>query len=79
MLKSKWLNLVLDVDFMTLKILKLKFDFIFLEFISLYTSRHHHKKKIGYHQFNVLLLYYKQILNNCLFDITYLRTTYIIA
>ena len=29
MLKSKWLSLVLDVDFMTLSILK----FIFLEFI----------------------------------------------
>ena len=32
MLKSKWLSLVLDVDFMTLTILKLEFSFIFLEF-----------------------------------------------
>ena len=33
MLKSKWLGMVLDVDFMTLTILKLEFSFVFLEFI----------------------------------------------
>ena len=33
MLRSKWLSLVLDVTFMTFTILKLKFSFVFLEFI----------------------------------------------
>ena len=33
MLKSKWWSLVLDVEFMTLIILKLDFPFIFLEFV----------------------------------------------
>ena len=33
MLKSKWLSLVFDIDFMTLTILKLEISFIFLEFI----------------------------------------------
>jgi hypothetical protein len=32
-LKREWLNLVLDVHFMTLNILKLDFVFIFFEFI----------------------------------------------
>ena len=33
MLKSKGFSLVLDIDFVTLIILKLEFSFIFLEFI----------------------------------------------
>jgi hypothetical protein len=33
MLKSKWLSMSLDIDFMTLTILKLEFSFIFFEFI----------------------------------------------
>ena len=33
MLKRKWLNLVLDVNFMTLHILKVEYFFMFLEFI----------------------------------------------
>ena len=33
MLKSKWLSMILDIDFMTLPILKMEFYFIILECI----------------------------------------------
>ena len=50
MLKRKWLNLVLDVEFMTSNILKLVF-FMFLEFI-IY-MRASSEKFVENHQFNV--------------------------
>ena len=40
-LKSKWLNLIIDVDFMTLRILKL--EFLSYNLNSLYTWGHLHK------------------------------------
>ena len=73
MLKSKWLSLVLDVDFMTLTILKLKLSFIYLEFI-IYL-RAPSQNVVGNHQFNVILSYFKLILDSPLFNITYLHTT----
>ena len=72
MLKNKWLSLVLDVDFMTLTILKLEF-FIFLEFI-IYL-RASPQNFVKNHQFNVILSYFKQILDSHLFNITYLHAT----
>ena len=73
MLKSKWLSMLLDVDFMTLTISKLEFSFIFLVFIvylraSLWNF-------VENHQFYVILSYYKQILDNHLFNIPYMHTT----
>jgi hypothetical protein len=65
MLKSKWLNLVLDVDFITLTILKLEFSFIFIEFIVY--LRASSQNFVENHHFNVILLYFKQILDNHLF------------
>ena len=41
MLKSKWLNMILNVDYMTLSIFKLEFFSFFLN--SLSTRRHHNK------------------------------------
>ena len=73
MLKSKWLSLVLDVDFMTLASLNLEFSFIFLEFII--SLRASSQNFVENHQFRLILSYFKQILDNHLFDITYLPTT----
>ena len=71
MLKSKWLSLVLDIDFMTLTILNLEFSFIFLEFII--SLRASSQNFVENHQFNIIILYFKQILDNHLFNmITYL-------
>ena len=54
MLKSEWLTLILDVDLMTLTILKLEFSFIFLEFtIHLRASS---QNFVENHQINVILL-----------------------
>ena len=75
MLKSNWLSLVLGVDFMTLTILKLEF-FIFLEII-IY-SKASSQNFLENHQSNVILSYFKQNLNNNLFNITYLHTTCIV-
>ena len=73
MLKSIWLNLVLDVNFTTLNILKLEFYFVFFEsIIYLKTSLQNFVEK---HQFNVILSYFKQILESYLFNIIYLHTT----
>ena len=60
MLKSKYLTLVLDIDFMTLTILKLEFSFIFLEFI-IYL-RASSQNFVENHQFNVILSYFRQSL-----------------
>ena len=75
MLKSNWLSPVLGVDFMTLAILELEF-FTFLEFI-IYSNASS-QNFVEYHQFNVILSYFKQNLNNNLFNITYLHTTCIV-
>ena len=72
-LKSKCLSLVLDMDFMSLTTLKLKFSFIFLEF-SIYL-RASSQNLVENHHFNIILLYFKQILDNHMFNITYLHTT----
>ena len=58
MLKSKWLNLVLNVNFMTLNVLKLDL-FIFLEFI-IYL-RASSQSLVENHNFYVDLSYFKQI------------------
>ena len=71
MLKSKWLSMVLDVDFMTLTILKLEFSFIFFEFI-IYL-RASSQSFYENHQFNVFLLYFKYNLDNHLFNIVVAR------
>ena len=71
MLKSKWLSLVVDIDFMNLIILKLEFSFIFLEFIIYFRASSQNFMKN--HQCNVILSYFKQILDNHLFNITYLH------
>ena len=73
MLQSKWLSLVLDVDFMPLTILKLEFSFIFFEFI-IYLMASSQNFMENY-QFNIILSCFKQILDNHLFNITYLHTT----
>ena len=73
MLKSKWLSLILDVDFMTLTIFELKFSFIFLELVIYLRASSQNFGEV--HQFNVILLYFKQILDNHWFNITYLHTT----
>ena len=71
MLKSEWLNMDLDVNFMTLNNLKYYF-FMFHEFIiNLRASLQEFVKN----QFNVVLSYSKQNLGSCLFNITYLHTT----
>ena len=75
-LRSKWLSLNLDVDFMTLTISKLDFSFIFLEFIIYSRAPSHNFVKN--HQLNVILSYFKQSLDNHLFRITYLQTTWTI-
>ena len=76
MLRCKWLSLVLDVDLMTLTILKLEFSFMFLEFI-IYL-RASSQNFVENHQSNVILLYFKQKLDSHLFNITYLHNTYTI-
>ena len=53
MLKSEWLNLVLDIDFMTLNILKLELYFVFLE--SIIYLRASSQYSVEKHQFNVIL------------------------
>ena len=65
--------MVLDVDFMTLTILNLEFSFIFLEFII--SLRASSQNFVENHQFNIILSHFKQILDNHLFNITYLYTT----
>ena len=73
MFKSKWLILVLDVDFMSFTILKLKFSFIFLEFgVYLRASS---QNFVENHHFNVILLYFRQMLDIHLFKIIYLHNT----
>ena len=76
MLKSKWLSLVSDIDFMTLTILKFHFSFIFLEFI-IYL-RASSQKFVENYQFNVILSYFKQFLTSRLFNSDYLHTTCIV-
>ena len=76
MLKSKWLSLILSVNFMTLAILKLESSFIFLEFTIYLRATSH--DFVENHQFNVILSYFKQILDNHLFNITYLHNTCIV-
>ena len=72
MLKSRWLNMILNVDYMTLSIFKLEFFSFFLN--SLSTRRHHNKHLSSTIKFNVVSSYYMNInLNNCLFNITYLH------
>ena len=73
MLKRKWFGLVLDVNFMTLIILKLEFFFILLEFI-IYL-RASSQNFVENHELNVILSYFKQIVDNHLFNIIYLHTT----
>ena len=76
MLKSKWLSMVLDVNFMTLIVLKLEYSYIFLE--SIIYLRASSQNFVENHQLNVILSHFKQILDNHLFDITYLHTTCIV-
>ena len=59
--------------FMTLTILILEFSFIFLKFITY--LRVASQNFMENHQINVILLYFKQILDNHLLNITYLHTT----
>ena len=58
-LEKNWLSMVLDVDFMTLTILKLVFSFIFLELI-IYL-RASSQDFVENHQFDVVLWYFKKI------------------
>ena len=68
MLKSKWLSLILDVDFM-INYFEVGIFFIFLEFIiHLMASSHNFVES---YQFNGILSYFKQILDSHLFNITY--------
>ena len=77
MLKSTWLNLVLNMDLMTLHVLKLEFFlFLFLEFIVYLRSPS--QNFVENLHFDVILSYFRQILVNYLFDITYLHTTCIV-
>ena len=55
MLKSNWLSLDLNVDFMTLTILKL--DFFSCSLNSFFTWGHHHKNFIKKHKLYVILYY----------------------
>ena len=73
MLKSKWLSTIVDVNFMTWIILKLDSSFMFLEFISY--CRASSKNFVEIHQFYVIVSYFKQILDNHLFNVTYLHNT----
>ena len=59
--------------FMTLTILILEFSFIFLKFITYLRATS--QNFMENHQINVILLYFKQILDNHLLNITYLHTT----
>ena len=61
---------------MTFTIQKLEFSFMFLKFI-VYLSASS-EDYVKNHQLNVILSYSKQILDNHLFDITYLHTTCIV-
>ena len=61
------------IDFITLTILELDFFFRFLEFI-IYL-RASSQNFVENQQFNAILSYFKQILDNHLFNITYLHTT----
>ena len=70
MLNNKWLKLVLDVDFLTLNYLILERNSLFLDHL-----RASSQKIVKDHQFDVLLSYFHQILDNGLFNITYLHTT----
>ena len=55
--QSKWLSLVLDIDFMTLTILKFDFSIMFLDFI-IYL-RVSSQNFVEDHQFNFVLSYFK--------------------
>ena len=55
MLEREWLNLILDVDFMTLNILKLDFFVMFLVFIIKFRATL--QNFVEKHQFNVILSY----------------------
>jgi hypothetical protein len=57
MLKSKMVESGLDVDFMTLTILKLEFSFIFLDFIIYLRAS---QNFVENHHFNVILSYLKE-------------------
>ena len=61
---------------MTFTIQKLEFSFMFLKFI-VYLSASS-EDYVTNHQLNVILSYSKQVLDNHLFDITYLHTTCIV-
>ena len=64
MLRNKWLSMILDVDIMTLSIVKLEISFILLELIVY--LRTCHKTLVENHQF-------KQISESHLFNIVYLH------
>ena len=72
MLKSKWLSLVLDVDYMTSTTLKLETSFLFLEFII--NLRASPQNFVENHQFIVISSFFEQILDSHSFNITYLHT-----
>ena len=57
--KSKWLDLVLDINFMPLSIFDLNFFFIFLE--SIIQLRSSSNIFVGYHRFNVILPFLAKI------------------
>ena len=72
MLKSKWLSLVLNVDFMTLTILKLDFFSIFLESIVFLKAMS--QNLVEKPSINVILSYFRH-LDSRLLNITYLHIT----
>ena len=76
MSKSKWLSLVLDVNFMTLTIFILELSSIFL--ILIIYLRASSQNFVGIHQFNVNLSYFEQILYKQFLNIIYLHTTCIV-
>ena len=63
---------ILDIYFMTLTILKLEICVKFLVWI-IYL-RASSQNFVENHQFNIILSYFKQILDNHLLNITYLHT-----
>ena len=76
MLKTECLSLVLGVHFMTLIVLKLEYSFNFPWFIiDLKASS---QNFVENHQFDVIVSYCENILDNHLFNITYLHTTCIV-
>ena len=72
--QKQWLNVVLDIDFMTLNILKLDLFLILIEFII--DLRAVLQKFVEKYQFNEILSYFLfKKWDNYLFNITYLHTT----